>query len=241
MTSKVMSSLVLAVTLAACGKSKPKPDFVRFIFNINAKEGVAVTVAGKPVTLEVRDDLRGLYGLIDFKASEVPVSTMPEITVPSPCGPKQLTKFRVDPPNESNVVMVEVSSADLPPKTTLLLSPSITEPVRFGQIELPAPLPRELDVYDAGCGEPLMIGVRSIPLPQERAAGLLVPAGPNECFLDGVALFGQGTSCEAPSSRQLTGQPIYALHDVPFLKFESPPMQAMATTDCQNWTYVVGC
>src|SRR5687767_9159328 len=112
------AALVLMLVTTACN-SKPKPDFSRFIIDVETIGGIEVTIAGRPVPLATdKDSLYGsnmMRGMVDFKESEVSSKTIPVVTMQTPCGPKPvpLKPDTLRPPNESNVVILKLSKYEL--------------------------------------------------------------------------------------------------------------------------------
>jgi hypothetical protein len=232
--------LLLAVT--ACSESKP--DFSRFIVRSEVS-GITVTVAGRPIPLTKKANAYGQAeydGMIDFKESEVSSKTIPVITMMTPCGPKpvELKAGGLSPPNESNVVVVNLSRHVLPKATTFVFAPSVKGPVTIGDIAVPTPIPREMTVFDAGCGKPITIGSESSPIERENTAMIVAPST-SACLKTGVALYGSGPGCQPESSRRLTGKLLYGMPEVPSIRFEGVDHTVKSTGKCSNRTWVQEC
>jgi hypothetical protein len=241
------SAVVAAASILLCACGGKKHEKARFIVELHdIIGGVSVTVAGKPIPL--KDE--GLYGshelrgLVDFKESEVAAkTTRPVVLLSTPCGPKpfEYPARVLAPPNESNVVVLRMHRNDLPPMTTFIFAPSVTGPVAVGDIAV-SPIPRKLDVFDAGCGKPITVGTESSPIENGHRA-IAVAASARACLKTGVRLYGSGPGCEPDSARSLTGSLVYPLDEVPSTLFEGvdSSVEVRQSTKCTNRSWLQEC
>jgi hypothetical protein len=170
----------------------------------------------------------------------VPSTTKPEITVATPCGPKKVepTGSALQPPNEANVVILELRPSNLPSSTKVLFAPKLTDPVKLGDITVSTPLPKELTIFDSTCGKPVTVGAESAPIP---AGPVLVVAPRAMCLRSGLALYGTGSGCKAERQEQLKGKIIYPLPEEPYVVFAPLRSKIDAYVECSNYPYIQEC
>lgn len=237
--SSLLRLLVLLPLIAAC-KPAPPPRPPRFIFKAFSAEPI-ITVDGKLVQLEPSGYDGTFRGMIDMPEGTVEAQVKPKVRVPSPCG-EVLLKLDRWPPNESNVVQIDIGS--LPTSTMDLAVDPAAQDVKVGSESVPAGKKR-MTIYNATCAFDVSVGAQKISMsaPPPSTYALLVSASPGSCYNTGVAAYAPpGKDCGRDRRATKQGALAYWLDHYAFYPFMEPETSVTVTKkDCEFRGFITAC
>jgi hypothetical protein len=235
-------TVLASMTLLVACKKAGKPLRVEVVLPGNLESSqVHVTVAGQPLRVGMGTAEKS------WDADEAPDrSTLTaELELITPCGPRRSTLAVPDIDENDSQVTVKFHASSVPVER-LVLDPALDGVLSIGQLVLPKPFPKYLEVAFADCPKVVKVDGRDVQLPDSTEHTALIARSPARCFRQGVSLFkGKGGStdrCRPDDSSTLTGGQTYALttHGLDYL-FEGVPEKIGAHEECVNKTWLQLC
>jgi hypothetical protein len=243
---RTATSLAMLSSLSTMTGCHRKPDFVRFIVELDnrdiaeAQPPASVELLGETVPF-VADKQSGNDSVIfDLRGPRVPIAGTPldvTVQVQTPCGMSKKT-VRVGTmaadARSGEAKKFSISASDTPRATRIYRDPSMTADVKVGAVAITSP---ETVVFDLQCTKTLTIGQTVVKLPPPEADGskgnvaLLVTDKTTNCFDDGVVVYGNVRAFDAGPrglSDTLRGSLLYPLRETRYWYAFKPPEEKLS-------------